>query len=548
MAEKTVDEQQTPDRLPSVDSGGDKPPGKSTGLKIFIVIAVVVVVALGVVYKAGLIPPRGLPVDEPPASAKPEPAFSGGRPENLFSSDNLLASVGSKPADQPGLKLPDSDKLGSPDSDSKVQTPPPSGQAGATGEPPPQPEPPAAVGPGPMPPAMSGHFAPRTVETPVIVSREPTAAGPEQEKAKPPQEPSQESAAPNEARKGPRKGTSEERGETKSPGRDKGKKAAQPPASKPLESSVASAQKTPEIADRARPEQFQLPGSMMVKIHSYTGTTVKWGVMVILDDSETMARHVKPWDSGRTEAATNLVGKLSEIMTPGSKIAVRDFGCGKPSRDDKKKGPCTSNTLYDWNAAPFKNLKEKVGNTNPGGQTNPCAAAALAAKQDFKGAAAGLTPRILIVTNGAAKCEFKDALKSVGHTEAKEKPVIDVIGIGLNKKRERGYSTLAKKSGGVFLKADSPADIDQILARYDKILKTKTMEKVEVRGEKAVFHVSPEEELTLAPGTYTVILPLVAGIQASKRTIPNVKVSSGEANVMEVRVKKGKLAVQAGKK
>ncbi len=81
-----------------------------------------------------------------------------------------------------------------------------------------------------------------------------------------------------------------------------------------------------------------------------------------------------------------------------------------------------------------------------------------------------------------------------------------------------------------------------------KMLKTPAMEKIEVRGENAVFTMFPEEEITLTPGAYTVVLPVVAGLNPAKRAIENVKVNSGEASVMDVRIRKGRPTIKMSRK
>jgi hypothetical protein len=133
-------------------------------------------------------------------------------------------------------------------------------------------------------------------------------------------------------------------------------------------------------------------------------------------------------------------------------------------------------------------------------------------------------------------------------SDATKGTIIDVLALGLNKKRQKGYSVLTSRTGGVFIEAERPADLDQPFSRYSKILQAKHFEKVEIRGDKASLSVAPFQEITVAPGTYTVSLPVVEGIDPSKRTIPNVKISSGEAHILDVSIKKGKPVIKTVKK
>jgi hypothetical protein len=328
--------------------------------------------------------------------------------------------------------------------------------------------------------------------------------------------------------------------------------SGQPPApgepspSKETATKPAAKKEAPDWEEATRSEQFRLPGSLLVRIHNYSGTHVNWGIAVIFDDSGSMARQSKIWNPSRLRLAADFVEKLPGALTPNSKLVVRDFSCGK-SGDTEKKAPCLTHMLLDWSGYPFKQLKELLGQTHPAGQTDPCAAAAYSAKNDFKGQG-NLTPRILIVTNGASKCAAHTVLKAVEVHESKERMAVDVLALGMSKKRHSGYAFLVNKTNGLLLDVEKPTDMDQALSRYAKALKAKVMAKVEIKGDKAVTSVSPFQEIALAPGTYTVVLPLVEALNPSKRTIEGVKISPGETNVMEVTIRKGQPIVRAGRK
>ncbi len=326
--------------------------------------------------------------------------------------------------------------------------------------------------------------------------------------------------------------------------RGKESESAIPPRRTP--SAIASQKPAAEPGDQGRAEQFQLPGSLVVNIPKYTGVMPKWGLMVILDDSAIMGRKGKRWNPSRLQIAMNLIGKLPTAVAPGSKIAVRDFVCTKS--EGKKKAPvnCLSNIRYDWAESPFKGLAEKVEQTTPGGINNPCAAAAFSLKKDF-GAIGGLTPRILVLTDGTPRCNHNDLFGAVDE-HGKDNVSVDVVAIGINKKRLNAYSSVTKKTNGFFFKIDQPSDVETAANRYEKVLKTKLMEKVEIRGEKASLTTTPGQEVTLVPGSYSIVLPLVAGIHPSKRRIENVKVSSGQTTKIEVEKGRARVIDPTAKK
>ncbi|HMK36648.1 MAG TPA: hypothetical protein VK463_16360, partial [Desulfomonilaceae bacterium] len=371
---------------------------------------------------------------------------------------------------------------------------------------------------------------PKAVETPVIVTREP-----EQADSKPTQKgadtssivgPADDSANQSAVRTGE---TGESaKTETK---QDSGALKA------------AAVGNTAEAEDKA---QFQLPGSLKVRIHDYSGDLPKWAVMVILDDSVSMTRKTKNWAAGKMQTAETVVSRIASALPPGSKLAVRDFTCGNSDEKKSKKAPCLSRMVYEWAESPYSGLKEKVGQTVAGGPTNPCAAAAYSLKKDF--GSDHLIPRILVVTDGTAKCAFNEVVKALDQHKAKGKVGVDVVAVGMGKKRQAGYATLTKKTDGMLLKIERPGDLDAGVSRYVKALRTPMMEKVEVKGENSVFTMHPQEEITLPPGTYTVVLPVVVGLNPAKRIVPHVKINSGEANILDVRIRKGKPTIKLGKK
>ncbi len=545
MTQKPVDGRQPSEEKPSSASSSSSPRRLSRWLKI---VLPVLIVALGLMaaHQTGWWASLTGPDRKSGPSEALSPTAVKTSVDDLFSSSDVLKLVGRSPADPGRVLFPSFERSVVPESGDKAKSCPPLSPGAPPSQAASSPEP-AAQGPGPAPAVSPRSLpAPRPVETPVISPREPAvpeasagkkkaASGPVRDRSDGP-----ESRPPATGRDFP------EPDDTGAPAEGKAKKTGTGVASPPLSPSTPGSEKASDQDERGKQEPFQLPGSLMVKIHNYAGTSVQWGMMVILDDSSAMASKVKPWNPTPSAAAVNLVGKLPGILTPGSKMAVRDFLCKKTGAE-KRSGPCLSHVLLDWSAKPTKQLKEKLAALEPGGTNNPCAAVAFSAKKDL-GELGKLVPRMLVVTRGSVKCDHKGALAALQKTGIREKISVDVIALGMSSKRQRGYATLAKKTNGVFIKADKPADIDLALARYEKILKKKTVEKVEVRGDKATFILDLSEEITIPPGSYTVVLPTVAGITTDHRTIPHVRIASGEARVLNVRIRKGKLQVRAVKK
>lgn len=331
-------------------------------------------------------------------------------------------------------------------------------------------------------------------------------------------------------------GIPEPRGKTPEVG--KAGSGAQTSTAKPETGATPSVEKSGKASVS---EEFHLPGSIRVQIHNYTGALTKWALMVIVDNSDVMSRESKNWNPARIKIAREAVLVVSEAVGSGSRIALKDFSC--KSNSDKEKGPCPIHTVYDWSEHPFKGFKEKLNSLGVGKLTNPCGAVINSIKKDFVSVGSGV-PRLLLVTCGQAKCPTKDTLKVLNRQSPGTKVTVDVLALGIPSKRHATYSVLAKKSGGLFLAIETPEQLDAAMVRYKKALRTSTFEKIEIRNDKATVSVPPDEDMALAPGVYTIVLPRIKGLADTHRSIPNVKIKSGHATLIDVNPKKGKATIK----
>jgi hypothetical protein len=302
---------------------------------------------------------------------------------------------------------------------------------------------------------------------------------------------------------------------------------------------------TPKIdAGQSKPERFELPGSLVVNIHGYSGAVNKWALMVLLDNSGSMVRRIKSWHSSRLKTAESLISKMPSALTSGSKIAVRDFPC----KSGVKAEACRSRLLIGWTDKSGQLSVDKLSRVLPGGHINLCAAASESLKSDFSGVG-GLTPRIIMLTDGAGKCKYGDLLKALDQRQGKDEVIIDLVRIGPSKKNINAYTTLVKKTGGSVYSLEKPADLDSLVAKFENNFKDRKMEKVEIRGENLHLRISPDKEITVPPGVYDIILPVVAGLQPAHRVIPKLKIESGEAKILDIKVAKGRpVVLKAAKK
>ncbi len=563
MTDKKVDDtkriDEEPNSLPAVPAGSRMSPFLKGLLLILVPI-----IAAAAAYRAGLLDPAIGWVKSYQAGGQPVTALTGLPVTDLISSSDLLTAVGKSPVDPSSVLFPSFDESRGTNSPDAAKACPPelfeaesqegevsnrtTIKAGSVGLSKKESEPPEKDG----------------ADKPAIMTRKPSekdSGGKEGDRSISP------SSAVHEAHAADPAMESDESfdlsGAKNVQGTAKGKERhtanpVKPPPPIPRKTSdrtkgvhqpnshrgeaVVSTKPDSAPSDAATAERFRLPGALKVKIAGYAGSLSKWGIMVILDDSASMAKKAKPWAPNRNRAAVTLVGKLPEIMTPGSKIAVRDFLCRKST--DKGRGrPCLSHMLYGWAGSPFKELKPSLDRVDPQGWNNPCAAAAFVVKRDLRGLGK-LAARVLLVTNGDAKCKGREVVRAIDRFKGNGKIALDVIALRMFRKSRRSYVRLVKKTGGAFLKVAGPDDLDMTLERYKKVLHKRTLEQVEVRGENSVYTVNPGEEITLAPGSYSVVLPLVANLKPSKRTIGNVTIKSGETKILKVKIRKGRPQVR----
>jgi hypothetical protein len=470
----------------------------------------------------------------PGAQMEPGRVFKAGPGGELLSQGTLLAIVGKGPVDPSSVLFPtfeESLKPGGPKTN--LKTCPPGAKA---------PEVPKTgkKEAEPVKEAVASH-SPRLVETPIVESR-----GPEKKAAKKASKAEEKVASREKAaekdRPGKRKGSV-------GPGMVGAGKSTETSSKSDVATLVSKRRTTGDEEDAVsgKPENYRLPGALRINVSNYKGTRIKWGLMVILDDSSSMGRKFKPWKPNRMQAAREFLAKMRKALTPGSRIAVRDFYCSKSKRKRKRGRPlCLSHKLYPWSGSPFTGLDAKLKDTEAFGRTNPCAAAAFAVKTDLKGLG-GLTPRTLVVTNGLRKCAYREVLRVIDRKHGKGKVRVDVVALGMSRRRQRGYARLAAKTGGVFLKLAKPSDVSKALSKYGEILKTPALKKMEVRGGKTDLRVGNGEEVTLAPGSYTIVLPPIPGLKAANRTIKDIKISSGENKILMVKIRKGRLIVKSKK-
>jgi hypothetical protein len=108
---------------------------------------------------------------------------------------------------------------------------------------------------------------------------------------------------------------------------------------------------------------------------------------------------------------------------------------------------------------------------------------------------------------------------------------------------QEAYAGLAKATGDELLKVDQPSHLPSALAEYMQVLQTPKPEPVQVAGEGANYRILPGEKAEFVPGSYSITLPDIPGLDPLKRTIKNVQIKWGETTALNVHIQQGQSAI-----
>ncbi len=107
--------------------------------------------------------------------------------------------------------------------------------------------------------------------------------------------------------------------------------------------------------------------------------------------------------------------------------------------------------------------------------------------------------RIVLITDGQNECPVNEVAQTIERSKFKDRVKVDVIAVGMKPATQELYSSLAKITGGQFLKVDRPEDVQPALAPYQAVLQTAVPEPIQVAGEGANYSILPGEKAKLAP-------------------------------------------------
>jgi len=288
-------------------------------------------------------------------------------------------------------------------------------------------------------------------------------------------------------------------------------------------------------------------GQLVVTIKEYEGSVQKWAVMCILDTSKSMTRASKPWSPDRLHAAADFVARLGQSLPEGSTIGVRGFGnVGPVRRKESEVSVRASRLLVDWMSAPATNLTQSLSDLGPSEETNICAAAESSLERDFFMVGDDLAGRIAVLTDGNSECSIPGLVDRIVVATARGRPVaLDGIGIGMNRENVvHRYAEATEKTHGIFLEARASEDTARLVSEYVGILSKPVKRPLVASGNNKDYEALPGEAIGLPPGSYTVTLPEIRGLNASGRHIKEVVVNPGEKTILNVSIEQGRLRVE----
>jgi len=285
-------------------------------------------------------------------------------------------------------------------------------------------------------------------------------------------------------------------------------------------------------------------GALLVNIDGYKGVPVNWAIMVILDNSKSMSEELRPGGKTRRDVASEVVASLADSLPPCSKVALRAFAYEGMARKKSREIPLRVSRLFlDWTDGPVHELRASLNGIMFEGDNNLCAATRRSLQRDFN-TIRDLPRRIVLVTDGHRECSFKEALQIVEKEKLRDDTKLDIIAIDIPRPVRPAYSKLSTDTGGFFLDLASVAETGGILSSYLAVLQTHRPQPLEVLAGNTRHKILPGRESRLFPGSYTIALPEIEGLDSSKRTVKDVRVMTGKTTVLNISARHGRLVVQ----
>jgi hypothetical protein len=302
----------------------------------------------------------------------------------------------------------------------------------------------------------------------------------------------------------------------------------------------------PRTATEETPAKVQeqpSPGNLVVHIRNYTGFPIDWGVLCIVDNSMSMARPTEPWDPSRLQAATDLVNNLARSLPDGSRIAVRAFADEGPlMRRGRGLELRVSRLVTDWTGRSDGVLDVAENEAMSRGTNNVCAAGDHALGRDMHLMGSGLSPRILILTDGSGECDPRNLGAKISRSVfGARTPLLDVIAVDMKDPVAGVYAEAVGRTHGVFIQVHRPEELPSALSRYLEVVRQPVQRPLKVQGVDGEHEIWPGNTLSLSAGTYTLTLPSKGDGGTSEDRLEGIPVREGQTTTLDLEMVNGRI-------
>lgn len=285
-------------------------------------------------------------------------------------------------------------------------------------------------------------------------------------------------------------------------------------------------------------------GALLVNIEGYEGKPTRWAILIVLDNSKSMNEEMQTGGKTRRDVALDLIESLVGSLPPSSKVALRAFSSEGIARKKSQEIPLRiSVPVLNWTDVPVPQLPELLKKISFRGTNNVCAATRRSIQRD-PNLDEELERRIVLVTDGLRECSFREIIEKIKKENARDQVKVDVLAVDMPRPLQTKYSNLCADTGGSFVDTGPQMGERQVLAKYLAVLQTPRPSPLEVLAGNARYKIFPGRESIFLAGSYTIAFPEMQGLDASNRTIKDVRIAPGKTTVLHVSAQEGRLVIQ----
>lgn len=287
-------------------------------------------------------------------------------------------------------------------------------------------------------------------------------------------------------------------------------------------------------------------GGLIIQIKEYQEKIIPWHVLVILDNSRSMTEREDVWNKGRLEEGKRFIDRLTGMMDPSQRLAVRSFPSGIAGRIGDQPVPLRVSYMVrlwgreDYEAGGWEKLVNDLR-----GENNLCAALKTALHRDLLMVNQEWF-RILIVTDDMSRCSGANPFDVVEKFKQQgKKPPIDILALAMERSKEAEYRKLSESTGGLFMPLRTPSEGELAVETYARLLKVRQFDPIDVIGNGHTFKVMPHQEVRIPPGLYKVVLPEMTDPALMARELPQfIRIRDNETLTLVISIRDGIPTIQ----